>query len=261
MNVNFDIVNRALTRLGEEAITEKDKEEQTLKWKLCKGFYLQTILESLATTPWTSSQKHAILEKIEDDNYTEYQYAYKLPLDCAKPIQLKNNEYYIVIGDVLYTDQEDAILRYVSNFKKIEQEKLPEEDNIESLNDEIIDDEINPELPGEENPELPGEENPELPGEENPELPGEENPELPGEENPEEDYPDYNEIVGDVRFWEYIELRLASKLALKFSGEMSLYSTLFNEAKVIEQEAITASKNLGFAKKNGNDWWLKDVNN
>lgn len=229
MNVNFDIVNRALTRLGEEAITEKDKEEQTLKWKLCKGFYLQTILESLATTPWTSSQKHAILEKIEDDNYTEYQYAYKLPLDCAKPIQLKNNEYYIVIGDVLYTDQEDAILRYVSNFKKIEQEKLPEENNIESLNDEIIDDEIIPELPG--------------------------------EEIPEEDYPDYNDIVGDVRFWEYIELRLASKLALKFSGEMSLYSTLFNEAKVIEQEAITASKNLGFAKKNGNDWWLKDVNN
>lgn len=233
MNVNFDIVNRALTRLGEEAITEKDKEEQTLKWKLCKGFYLQTILESLATTPWTSSQKHAILEKIEDDNYTEYQYAYKLPLDCAKPIQLKNNEYYIVIGDVLYTDQEEAILRYVSNFKKIEQEKLPEEDNIESLNDEIIDDEINPEIPGEEIPEG----------------------------IPEEDYPDYNDIVGDVRFWEYIELRLASKLALKFSGEMSLYSTLFNEAKVIEQEAITASKNLGFAKKNGNDWWLKDVNN
>ena len=233
MNVNFDIVNRALTRLGEEAITEKDKEEQTLKWKLCKGFYLQTILESLATTPWTSSQKHAILEKIEDDNYTEYQYAYKLPLDCAKPIQLKNNEYYIVIGDVLYTDQEEAILRYVSNFKKIEQEKLPEEDNIESLNDEIIDDEINPEIPGEEIPEG----------------------------IPEEDYPDYNDIVGDVRFWEYIELRLASKLALKFSGEMSLYSTLFNEAKVIEQEAITASKNLGFAKKNVNDWWLKDVNN
>lgn len=237
MNVNFDIVNRALTRLGEEAITEKDKEEQTLKWKLCKGFYLQTILESLATTPWTSSQKHAVLEKIENDNYTEYQYAYALPADCAKPIQLKNNEYYIVIGDVLYTDQEDAILRYVSNFKK-EIKETPEEDNIEVINDEIIDDEIIPDIPENETPEE----------------------ELP-EEIIEEDYPEYNDIVGDVRFWEYIELRLASKLALKFSGEMSLYSTLFNEAKVIEQEAITASKNLGFAKKNGNNWWLKDVNN
>lgn len=207
MNLNFDVVNRAFTRIGEEPITEKDKEDKNLKWNLAKNFYLVTILEALSTTPWTSSQKHAVLELSEEENYTKYQYSYKLPLDCAKPLELQDNSYYQVIGNNLYADIPDAVLRYVSNFKKEIKENNPAE--------EII----------------------------------------------EEDYPEYNEIIGDVKFWEYIELRMASKLALKLSGDMNLYNVLYAEARLIETEAITASKSNAYAKKNGNNWWLNDVNN
>ena len=207
MNLNFDVVNRAFTRIGEEPITEKDKEDKNLKWNLAKNFYLVTILEALSTTPWTSSQKHAVLELSEEENYTKYQYAYKLPLDCAKPLELQDNSYYQVIGNNLYADIPDAVLRYVSNFKKEIKENNPDE--------EII----------------------------------------------EEDYPEYAEIIGDVKFWEYIELRMASKLALKLSGDMNLYNVLYAEARLIENEAIAASKSNAYAKKNGNNWWLNDVNN
>lgn len=202
MNLNFDVVNRAFTRIGEEPITEKDKKDKNLKWNLAKNFYLVTILEALSTTPWTSSQKHAVLELSEEENYTKYQYSYKLPLDCAKPLELQDNSYYQVIGKNLYADIPNAVLRYVSNFKKVIKEN-----------------------------------------------------------NPEEDYPEYAEIIGDVKFWEYIELRMASKLALKLSGDMNLYNVLYAEARLIETEAITASKTNAYAKKNGNNWWLNDVNN
>lgn len=219
MNLNFDVVNRAFTRIGEEPITEKDKEDKNLKWNLAKNFYLVTILEALSTTPWTSSQKHAVLELSEEENYTKYQYAYKLPLDCAKPLELQDNSYYQVIGKILYADIPNAVLRYVSNFKKVIKENNPEEDipetDIEIQTEEII----------------------------------------------EEDYPEYAEIIGDVKFWEYIELRMASKLALKLSGDMNLYNVLYAEARLIENEAIAASKSNAYAKKNGNNWWLNDVNN
>ena len=54
---------------------------------------------------------------------------------------------------------------------------------------------------------------------------------------------------------------MASKLALKLSGDMNLYNVLYAEARLIETEAITASKTNAYAKKNGNNWWLNDVNN
>lgn len=223
MNLNFDVVNRAFTRIGEEPITEKDKEDNNLKWKLAKNFYLVTILEALSTTPWTSSQKHAVLELSEEENYTKYQYSYKLPLDCAKPLELQDNSYYQVIGKNLYADIPDAVLRYVSNFKKVINETI-EEDTLENifLTGEIPEEDI---------------------------------------EIIEEDYPDFEEIIGDVKFWEYIELRIASKLALKLSGNMNLYNVLYAEARLIENEAIAASKSNAYAKKNGNNWWLNDVNN
>lgn len=223
MNLNFDVVNRAFTRIGEEPITEKDKEDKNLKWNLAKNFYLVTILEALSTTPWTSSQKHAVLELSEEENYTKYQYSYKLPLDCAKPLELQDNSYYQVIGKNLYADIPNAVLRYVSNFKKVINETI-EEDTLENiiLTDEIPEEDI---------------------------------------EIIEDDYPDFEEIIGDVKFWEYIELRMASKLALKLSGDMNLYNVLYAEARLIENEAITASKTNAYAKKNGNNWWLNDVNN
>lgn len=223
MNLNFDVVNRAFTRIGEEPITEKDKEDKNLKWNLAKNFYLVTILEALSTTPWTSSQKHAVLELSEEENYTKYQYSYKLPLDCAKPLELQDNSYYQVIGKILYADIPNAVLRYVSNFKKVINETI-EEDTLENiiLTDGIPEEDI---------------------------------------EIIEDDYPDFEEIIGDVKFWEYIELRMASKLALKLSGDMNLYNVLYAEARLIENEAITASKSNAYAKKNGNNWWLNDVNN
>lgn len=223
MNIDFDVVNRSFTRIGEEPISIKDKEDNNLKWNLAKNFYLITILEALSTTPWTSSQKHALLEESEEENYTKYQYCYKLPIDCAKPLELQDNSYFQVIGKTLYTDIPNAILRYVSNFKKVQnfEEENPE-DNTEIINTDFPEEDI---------------------------------------EVIEDDYPEYDDIVGDVKFWEYIELRLASKLALKLSGDMNLYNVLYAEARLIENEAINASKTNAFAKKNGNDWWFDDVNN
>jgi hypothetical protein len=42
---------------------------------------------------------------------------------------------------------------------------------------------------------------------------------------------------------------------------MNLYNVLYAEARLIENEAIAASKSNAYAKKNGNNWWLNDVNN
>lgn len=200
MNINWEIVNRALNKIGEEPILEEEKKEKTsTRIRLVYDFYLSTILETLHNTAWTSQIKRTKLICAEVENLTDYENVYILPIDCAKPIALKDNSEYKVEGNFLYTNSEENILIYVSNSKKIP-----------------IDND---------------------------------------EENIEEDYPEYNEMIFDPLLSEYIETKLAAKMALKITGNNNIYQLLYQEAAIIENRAIKASMAHGASKDKGNRYW------
>lgn len=218
MNINWEIVNRALNKIGEEPILEEEKKEKTsTRIRLVYDFYLSTILETLHNTAWTSQIKRTKLICAEVENLTDYENVYILPIDCAKPIALKDNSEYKVEGNFLYTNSEENILIYVSNSKKIP-----------IINDEETDTETDIEL-----------------------TENEENT----EEIIEEDYPEYNEMIFDPLLSEYIETKLAAKMALKITGNNDIYQLLYQEAVIIENRAIKASMAHGASKDKGNRYW------
>ena len=50
MNINKDIVNRALEAAGQERLTDEDIEKNSARWRLIKDNYLSVILTTLAKT-------------------------------------------------------------------------------------------------------------------------------------------------------------------------------------------------------------------
>lgn len=121
MNINIDIVNRALEAAGQERLVpeEMTAERESTRWRLVRDIYLQVILTTLAKTTWTSRIKRAKLEPLtETENLSGYFFQYILPYDCVRPEALNGNDEYIVEGHVLYTDREEAILQYVSSARR-----------------------------------------------------------------------------------------------------------------------------------------------
>lgn len=81
----------------------------------------------------------------------------------------------------------------------------------------------------------------------------------PAEYRDTEDFPEYNLPDLEIKFWEYIEVKLASKLALALSGKEELYQSLFNEALLIGQVASQTSRSSSAAKKNGSTGWMEGI--
>ncbi len=114
MYIDRKLANRALGACGEAEI--KDDDYSSRAYLLIKKHYLTTMLESLERVVWTSGKKRVRLEKSDIENLTDYSTAYNLPIDCGKIIELKDKSYYLVEGQILYTDG-DAVLIYITNGK------------------------------------------------------------------------------------------------------------------------------------------------
>ncbi len=201
MNIDWDLANRALQRIGQARLPTNDTTSRSAL--LLRDFYLPTILEALAEVPWTSAKRRvALVEDILSENLTEYACMYPLPVDCARPLELwLQNPYFIIEGDILYTDIPGAILLYITNGR-------------------IAD---------------------------------------PANYHDTEDFPEYETLPLEVKFWEYVEANLAGKLSLSLTGKDDLYQVLRNEALLIGQLASQASRSASAAKKNGSPLWMGGV--
>jgi hypothetical protein len=80
-----------------------------------KDFYLQTFLEALSEVPWTRGKKRAVLSKLEADGLAPYQFRYAVPVDCARPLEIQENAYFVAEGNCILTDRDNAALLYVTN--------------------------------------------------------------------------------------------------------------------------------------------------
>ena len=235
MNINKEIVARAMDKAGEEPITSDEwTANKSNRIRLIKDYYLPTILETLSNTAWTSQKKRVQLTENLDENLTSYTYKYALPIDCAKPVEINGVEVYLVEDGYIYTDIENPILVYISNHFtgefKYEETEVTEE-SFESGKYYYLDDE------------------------ENYILATEFDETKTYYVRIEEDYNFYDDFNFDPLLSEYIETRLAAKIVLKLTGNMQLYQLLYSESIVMENRAVKASIAHGYNKDKGNKYW------
>lgn len=240
MNINRELVTRALAKAGQEPLVDDDVTKNTARWRTIKGFYLATILETLAHASWTSQKKRANLTLYEGDNLSDYAFCYRLPIDCAKPEELRNKSEFITEGNFLYTDEENAVLLYISSGYKNIRCELPETQPTNETFSEgtyyTYDDET-----------------------ETYSVASEYENDTTYYIFSTDDYPNYDELNLDPMLSQYIETRLASKIVLKITGDEKLYQLLYNEAMLLEQKAINTSYTHARSKAKGNPFWAEQL--
>lgn len=115
---NVDIVNLALTYLGEPAIVSLSGSQ---KAQVLSANYDQARDEALSYHPWTFATRRVSLNEVVDDNETSYAHVYSLPADMLRALELNQTNIdgdhgwddYIIEGSRLYSDANPAVLRYI----------------------------------------------------------------------------------------------------------------------------------------------------
>ncbi|MDR2020674.1 MAG: hypothetical protein LBQ14_07930 [Treponema sp.] len=246
--MNRDLVNRALLDVGQQPLADGDMPDNTV-YLLCRQYYLQTFLEALSEVAWTGGRKRDRLMKTHRPHLpTGYPFVYDVPFDCARPIELQENGYFVVEDRYICTGVDKAELLYVSNGKILRPVaavtcgKPGEAMDMEYLSCGWPDTDPDVTLvcggPGD--------------------LPPESAP-LPPDPQPAEDYPDYRPPEYEPKFYEYVEKTLAAKFAMKLSNQPELHVQLLQEALLIRQEAITVSMGSSAAKRNPQRWWKEEL--
>ena len=234
MNIDRELVNRALCKAGQEPLVDDDITKNTSRWRTVKGFYLATILEALSHSSWTCQKKRERLELADIDNLSDYLFCYRLPIDCAKPEALQDNAEFEREGNYIYTNQQDAVLMYISDGyigKRYEQAATQPTSETFAAGEyyTLNDNEYTKANNFEDNTTYY----------------------IPSTD----DFPEYDELKPDPMFSQYIETRLASKIVLKITGDKDLYQLLHGEAILIEQKATNASEAQGRSRATGNPYW------
>lgn len=120
----IDICNMALSHLG-EGETIADLEEGSVNADRCGVYYPTALEEMLERHDWSFATVRATLALLSDDTGTAWTYCYAVPASYVRAIavihpEAKDNDDQafevetIANGDkVIYTNVEDAVLRYV----------------------------------------------------------------------------------------------------------------------------------------------------
>jgi hypothetical protein len=82
---------------------------------------------------------------------------------------------------------------------------------------------------------------------------------LPPDPEPDEDYPDYRQLEYEPKFYEYIERSLAAKFSMKLTNQPQLHIQLLQEAMLIKQEAVNATRSRRAAKREPKKWWGEEM--
>lgn len=171
------------------------------------------------------------------NNLTSYPYMYALPSDCAKVVKLANDEPYVIEGEYLYTDTEDAVLLYIRNyFTGTYIYELVENPDIENITQYYVKDENGNYVKAESY------------------IMGTDYYSIV-----EEDYNFYDQPVLDPTLSAYFECKLAASIALKLTSATDKYQLLYNEAELIANKAQKKSSEQAQNKTKGNPWWTDQL--
>lgn len=119
------ICNLALANLGKPSI-QSLTDTTSAEAIACNQVYDLTLKAMLELAEWNFAMKEYTLVEVDDVTSTEFDYVYAYPADCLSARDIINTvdathiTFEVVSnedGDTryIYTDEEDAVLRYISN--------------------------------------------------------------------------------------------------------------------------------------------------
>lgn len=242
MNIDHNLVARAFNKAGQEPLTDQEwTAKESTRYRIVNQFYLETILETLSNTDWTSQKKRVRLVEV-------------FPYVAADPQPTAQN-----FGDGVYYEYENGNYIRAESYSEDKTYYVYQEKNLTTYMHmyvlpadiakpvSLIEDEIfiveGPYLYTNQSGAI-------LTYITN----GYTATEITGD-----DYPNYNSFTPDAMLAEYIETRLASKIVLKLSGDTQLYQLLYNEAMLMENRAVKASSAQGQNKDKGNPYWYETL--
>jgi hypothetical protein len=257
MNVDLQIVNRALQNIGNAPISLQDKQANNSAWVTARDYYLSTLLESLAEIAWTSAMRRRVLEPNRQPKKANrsYRFVYDMPIDCAKPISLQDDDYFVVEGAFLYTDNPRAKLLYITNGRRLIDQAIVNGGNARrSLTSDYFtggDARRNDRYEWGDNFLSGG----------NASRPfataAQPLPSPPPEAF--EDFPDYRELHLEAQFYIYFEKMLSSKYALKLTDKPDLHMAYYQEALAVGKNSAQASKSQSAAKRRAPKLWAEEL--
>ena len=260
MNMDFALASRALGNIGMAPITREDKEAGTEAWETAKAYYLQTMLEALAQAEWNSAKRRRELAPARMQRWRNlnFKFAYELPVDCARTVELQGQEYFEVEASVLYTDAAPALLLYISNGRRlIDQPVMQGGGSRRGLSwneqDYIWGGDARRSrrhCPHEDNTVTGGGAG--RPTHTSP-------PEAPPPPEAEEDFPDYREMKLEpnlLLYWEYL---LSSKYALRLTDKPELSMLYLNKAQAIGMAASAITSEQAAARRTAQPSWQESL--
>jgi hypothetical protein len=269
--MDLDLVNRALLNVGQYPLTDEDIREKNANYVLCRNYYIDTFLEALSEVEWTGGRKRETLNLTRRPvlKNREYRFAYDLPFDCAKPVELQGNAFFIIEDRLLYTDAAEARLLYVSNGKILRPVRAVSAGRPGTVPDmEYLSAGGIGTMPG-----LvlraggPGDFLWFGPGAPYPsgrvpdgwdEAAGIPLP-LPEDPGTGEDFPGYRRLEYEPKFYEYVEKTLSARFAVKLSDQPAIRVQFLQEAMLVKREAVSASMSRAAAKAKPAAWWTEEM--
>lgn len=109
--VKIDIINLALTKLGESPIQSIN--EGSPAANAAKLLYDTVRRSVLRDYDWNFALKEIALSRFQNKGSKFYDYSYPLPADYIRAIKLVNGSSFAVTGGALHTNSEEAVLLYI----------------------------------------------------------------------------------------------------------------------------------------------------
>lgn len=129
MASKVEIFNMALDFIEGPALVEIATED-TNEARVCRRHYESSRDSTLRGHPWNFATTYMTLADLGTPPNTKWDYMYAYPTDCARALEIVNYiattriefevAYHLTHGRVIYTDQEDADLRFTATITDTE---------------------------------------------------------------------------------------------------------------------------------------------
>lgn len=122
MATDIDMASNALILIGDEPISSFT--EPGAGATAAANLYPDTYARVLSMHPWTFALKEQVLSQLtaKPDQLVNYSFAYQVPSDHIRTWAILPHSDYVVVGDLIYSNENRLLMRYVHN---VDETQLP----------------------------------------------------------------------------------------------------------------------------------------
>jgi len=113
MPTSIDIASNALILIGDDPISSFS--DPGAGAQAAANLYPETYRQVMSEHPWSFAFKEQMLSRLSQQpaDLTNFKYAFQVPPDLIRLWAIMPHSNYIIVGDLLYSNQNELLARYV----------------------------------------------------------------------------------------------------------------------------------------------------